>query len=42
MSLKVPAICDETALGRHISEKIEQILQKETRPGGSIHNAIKR
>ncbi|MDV1943849.1 hypothetical protein [Enterobacter kobei] len=42
MSLKVPAICDETALGRYISEKIEQILQKETRPGGSIHNAIKR
>lgn len=42
MSLKVPAICDETALGRLISEKIEQLLQKETRPGGSIHNAIKR
>lgn len=42
MSLKVPAICDETALGRLISEKIEQLLQKETRPGGSIHNATKR
>lgn len=42
MSLKVPAICDETALSRLISEKIEQLLQKETRPGGSIHNAIKR
>lgn len=42
MSLKVPAICDETALSRLISEKIEQLLQKETRTGGSIHNAIKR
>ncbi|QLX99557.1 hypothetical protein [Enterobacter sp. RHBSTW-00593] len=42
MSLKVPAICDETVLGRLISEKIEQYLRKEVRPGGSIHNAIKR
>ncbi|MEY6825651.1 hypothetical protein [Enterobacter hormaechei] len=42
MSLKVPAICDEKVLGRLISEKIEQHLRKEVRPGGSIHNAIKR
>ncbi|EPF0313374.1 phage tail tip fiber protein [Enterobacter chuandaensis] len=42
MSLKVPAICDETVLGRLISEKIEQYLRKEVRPGGSIHSAIKR
>jgi hypothetical protein len=42
MSLKVPAICDEKVLGRLISEKIEQYLRKEVRPGGSIHNAIKR
>lgn len=42
MSLKVPAICNETAIARFVSERVKQVLQRETRPGGSIHNAIKR